>query len=52
MEETDTIICLKTKCVKLPQMNAYAKYFDKDNKYRNLLVNDKEILKKIFRNME
>ena len=25
-------------------MNAYAKYFDKDNKYINLLVNDKEIL--------
>ena len=39
-------------CVKLPQMNAYAKYFDKNNKYINLLVNDKEILKKIFRNME
>ena len=33
-------------CVKLPQMNAYAKYFDKNNKYINLLVNDKEILKK------
>ena len=32
-------------CVKLPQMNAYAKYFDKNNKYINLLVNDKEILK-------
>ena len=28
-------------CVKLPQMNAYAKYFDKKNKYMNLLVNDK-----------
>ena len=27
-------------------MNAYAKYCDKNNKYRNLLVNDKEILKK------
>ena len=27
-------------------MNAYAKYFDKNNKYINLLVNDKEILKK------
>ena len=27
-------------------MNAYAKCFDKSNKYINLLVNDKEILKK------
>ena len=27
-------------------MNAYAKYFDEINKYINLLVNDKEILKK------
>ena len=26
-------------------MNAYAKYFDKNKKYINLLVNDKEILK-------
>ena len=33
-------------CVKLPQMNAYAKYFDKNIKYINLLVNDKEILEK------
>ena len=33
-------------CVKLPQMNAYAKYFDKNNKYINLLVNDKKIFKK------
>ena len=33
-------------CGKLPQMNAYAKHFDKNNKYINLLVNDKEILKK------
>ena len=38
-------------CVNLPQMNAYAKYFDKNNKYINLLVNDKEILKKIFRDI-
>ena len=29
-------------------MNAYAKYFDKDSKYINLLINDKEILEKIF----
>ena len=28
-------------CAKLPQMDAYAKYFDKNNKYINLLVNDK-----------
>ena len=27
-------------------MNAYSKYSDKNNKYMNLLVNDKEILKK------
>ena len=33
-------------CVKLSQMNAYAKYFDKNNKYINLLVNDKKTLKK------
>ena len=31
-------------CAKLPQMNAYAKYFDKNSKYMNLLVNDKKIL--------
>ena len=33
-------------CVKLPEMNAYTKYFDKDFKYVNLLVNDIEILEK------
>ena len=33
-------------CVRLPQMNACAKHFDKNNKYINLLVNDKEIFKK------
>ena len=33
-------------CVKLPQMNAYAKHVDENNKCINLLVNDKEILKK------
>ena len=27
-------------------MNAYAKYFDKNSKYMNLLVNNKEILEK------
>ena len=29
-------------CIKLPQMNAYTKYFDKNNKYINLLVSDKK----------
>ena len=38
--------------VKLPQMNADAKYFDKNDKYINLLVNGKEIFKKIFRDVE
>ena len=28
-------------------MNAYPKYFDKNKKYINFLVNDKEILKNI-----
>ena len=32
-------------CIKFPQMNAYAKVFDKNNKCVNLLVNDQEILK-------
>ena len=32
--------------IKLPQMNAYVKYFHKNSKYMNLVVNDKEILKK------
>ena len=31
---------------KLPEMNGYVKYFDKNNKCINLLVNDKETLKK------
>ena len=35
-------------CVKRPQMNAYAKYFDKRSIYMNLLVNNKEILKIMF----
>ena len=29
-------------CLKLPQMNAYTKYFYKNNKYINLLVSDKK----------
>ena len=37
---------LSPLCVKLPQMNAYAKYFDKNSKYMNLLANKKEILDK------
>ena len=32
--------------MKLPQMNAYGTYFDKNRKYMNLLVNDKKILEK------
>ena len=28
-------------------MNAYAKYFDKDTKFMNLLVNDKKNIRKI-----
>ena len=31
-------------CIKLLQMNAYAKYFDKNSKYMHLLVHDKELL--------
>ena len=27
-------------------MDAYAKYFDKNNKYKIFLVNDKEVLKR------
>ena len=30
-------------------MNAYAKYFDKNNKCINLLVNDQEILKRTMK---
>ena len=33
-------------CIKLPQMNGYVKYFDRNNKCINLLVYDKELLKK------
>ena len=32
-------------------MNAYAKYFDKDTKFMNLLVNDKKNIRKIQWNM-
>ena len=37
---------LSLLCVKCSQMNAHAKHFDKNNKCMNILVNDKEILKK------
>ena len=36
-------------CVKLPQMNAYTKYFDKNNKYMNHLVIDEKTLKRYFK---
>ena len=38
--------------VKLPQMNASAKYFHRNSKCMNLLVNDQRMLKKIFWDME
>ena len=33
-------------CIKLPQINGYAKYFDSNSKYMNLLVRDEDLLKK------
>ena len=33
-------------CIKLAQMNGYTKYFNNNNKYMNLLVHDKKLLKK------
>ena len=36
-------------CIKLPQMNAYAKYFDINSKYMNHLVKDEKILKKYLK---
>ena len=33
-------------CINLPQMNGYTKYFDINNKYVNLLVHDKKLLKR------
>ena len=35
--------------IKLPQMNAYGKYFDKNSKYMNHLVKDEKILKKCLK---
>ena len=32
--------------MKLPQVNVYAKYFDENNKWTNLIVKDEETLKK------
>ena len=46
--DTDIEVMLFHLCIKHPQKNAYAKYFDKNNKHINLLVNKKEILKKYF----
>ena len=37
--------------VKLPQMNAYTKCFDKNNEYINLSVNDKKNIRKKFQDM-
>ena len=39
-------------CIKLPQMNAYTKHFDKNSKYVNHLVKDEKNNQKIFKNME
>ena len=36
-------------CIKLPQMNASTKYFDKNKKYLNHLVKDEKILKIHFK---
>ena len=33
-------------CVKLPQINGYVKYFDNNNEYMNLFINDKGLLEK------
>ena len=35
----------KPLCIKRPQMNAYVKHFDSNNKYMNFLVCDEELLK-------
>ena len=39
-------IVLSDKYIKLPQMNAFATYFNNNNKCINHLVKDEEILKK------
>ena len=33
--------------IKLPELTGYTKHFDNNNKYVNLLVNDKKLLQKI-----
>ena len=35
-------------CLKLPQINEYCKYLDKNNKFMNMSVNYKEMLKNIL----
>ena len=35
--------------IKLPQKNAYTKYFNKNNKYMHLSVSDEKTLKKILK---
>ena len=35
--------------IKPPQMNAYAKYFDKNSKYMNYLVKDEKVLKQYLK---
>ena len=35
--------------IKLPRMNAYTKYFDKNNEYMNHLVKDENMLKKYLK---
>ena len=50
--DTDIKVMPSPLCVKFPKMNAYAKFFDRNNKYINLLVNDKKIFKRIFRSIE
>ena len=35
--------------IKLPQMNVYTKYFDKNSKYMNYLVKDEKILNKYLK---
>ena len=37
--------------IKLPQVNAFDKHFDSNNKYLNLFVLDEELLKKIYSRM-
>ena len=36
-------------CIKIPQINVCAKYFDKNSKYMNHLVKDEKILKKYLK---